>query len=414
MCKAAPSRTTTPREFLNRSTSSIPVVAYGCCGSSAPKRVSPHYMPPIATCARHLAIQSHVRDIHEEFASDSCVAADAARIMRIPGTINTRWSKYVSFFVLEDYIDDAFRYTLEEMEVAFKADGILATQIRSNQARVEQSRPNQKKQYVDLRTHEAKRKGYRSLYRQRLAQLYLLANLRGGFRKGHRNNALVLLSHCLKGARHSRSRINTIVHAQARRCHPPFPKAQTIKAIASGTDKLRMFRNETMSHWLKITAEEARCLSHKFGPAALRAMGARSARDHQVSNFVAFRRQPSRLRLSRVEARQKKLVSIIQESRSTPTPSEMLPILRSAGFTVTLRTVQRDYRKLSLGDTVLAADDPDNSQMRDTQVSSNGRFDREHEYEEQLVDRDFWEESEMNRLETLLAEDAGDDEVFAF
>ena len=203
------------------------------------------------------------------------VAIDAARVLRVPGSIHRMTGRRVEYIVQLDRTGRGFVYTLPELAFFLELPspaGELPPATRS-QARPAQYRLVKKPGSAPLRSIGAlKRNALRA------QDLLTIEAWRGGFKKRGekyedgstspgRRLILTLYAGFLRGARETPETTTTALRAMAANMQPPYPsdapgEDPPIEAIvqAEYATKARIWGNETLCKLLGISAEAARDL----------------------------------------------------------------------------------------------------------------------------------------------------------
>jgi hypothetical protein len=178
-------------------------------------------------------------------------ALKKTQITRIPGSVNTKSGEPVSWLIAGKNGTTAFTYTLSELASFF---GVQESD--ENYEKASRKIPNNAK-------------GWKALYKWRLKQFEFLRQLRGGFKEGHRANAIFLYANILKG-NHFGSDMIDAVEKMASECDPPYSINEATKTAVSVSTlrRARSFKNTTIGDSLQITHEEHQTLVDHFGEKA--------------------------------------------------------------------------------------------------------------------------------------------------
>lgn len=260
-----------------------------------------------------IALYCHLqRALHERLAplGSDAQARDLARVTRVPGSIHSGTGEYVAYWLQADQHGKGFLYSLEDLARFFDLGQLVTLE-------------------------PSKRRGWQALHRLRLRQFDALRALRGGFREGCRNRALLLYTHLLRKNGFSDGVILDKAKCFADECHPPLTEREGLDAIKSGTDgKFRRIADRTISDWLDITAEEATGLE-TWQPA---------------SRFLPTRPpdNPTVSRKDGPESRRSAIRHAVGELRRVPSVREMSRLLAARGVLASHVTVASDYLSLRL------------------------------------------------------------------
>ncbi len=215
----------------------------------------------------------------ESFGADF-KALDGARVLRIPGTLNSR-SQSKAFVLWPSHASDVALYDFE----SFAAEIFPLSREEIEQARQERKR-GRKEQRARLsampraqRGIAQFRKGVAELWWSRLSDIRRLAELRGGVRVGQRDLYLFLGTVALTWVT-DLPRLHDEVSQLAKEIVPSLPHHEALTAMGSAVrraaraaarevevfngrkvDPRYAFRNDTLIDWLEITPDEERELS---------------------------------------------------------------------------------------------------------------------------------------------------------
>lgn len=240
-------------------------------------------------------------------------ARDAARHIRIPGSLHTQAEATVEWWI-QGAGDSGYIYTLPELAKVFKA---IPT----------------KRHHGELIAHNpAKRRGWVALNARRLKDFNTLRVLRGGFSAGCRNNAAKIygwLLCCNAIPKADRLALLTVMGEQ---CLPRLSTPE-IKAAWRYTG-IRRMRDQKIADWLKVTPAESEVLEH-LPPAGL-----------------APAPKPVRVSMAAIKgsiiARRAEIQANITETGNIPTVRSMAAILNSKGHSGNHEIVNRDYKALGI------------------------------------------------------------------
>ncbi len=199
-------------------------------------------MPPMAVWHNRVFYDEIERELVARCQADP-KAKDIARVMRVPGSRNSKaGGAYVRFerLVGQDEQGHVYAYTLEQMGELL---GVARPQMRP----VKSGKRN-----PNFRGHVA-------LWQQRYIAFNQLRQIRGGaFKEGCRNNACYLHAVMLWRMGMEKADIERDVFAFARQCRPPVSELDlrsTVQSACAIHTRTR-FREETIMQWLAVTPEE--------------------------------------------------------------------------------------------------------------------------------------------------------------
>ena len=228
---------------------------------------------------------------------------DAARVLRVPGSIHRTARQRVSYVIQADEYGRGFVYTLPEMAAALDLptlEGDLPEKTRSL-AKSAQYRKVKNPGSTPLRSH-----GMRKLNALRAQDLLTLQTYRGGFLKRGmkypddstsrgRRFVLTLYLNFLRGAGEDQTAVLNALQSMAANCKPPYPSdppsddppLQNIMQAEYSTKSRRRWSNATLCPILGISADLAGELDLKtIRPDAV-ALDADRDRPHQADVIQA-------------------------------------------------------------------------------------------------------------------------------
>jgi len=204
-------------------------------------------------------------------------AIDAARVLRVPGSIHRKAMRRVGYVIQLDEHGKGFTYTLPELAAALDLNSIscdLPDQAR-RLARPATYRRAKEKGKAPLRSH-----GVTALNSQRAQDLLTLSTWRGGFLKRGakypdgstspgRKWALSLYANFLRGSGVDQAEALAAVLSMASTMRPPYPSdtpdqdppIETIVAAEYAEAKRRRWSNAKLCPLLGVTAAVARELA---------------------------------------------------------------------------------------------------------------------------------------------------------
>jgi hypothetical protein len=153
-------------------------------------------------------------------------AYDAARILRIPGSIHSKAKKTVSY-QMPLYEDGKPKtYSLKELasflRVPLKESKVL---------------PSTRKTKVKGKAPE-RAKGLMSLYLKRLTDIVTVEAHTGGFKQGRRRRSIFAFCVLLRGAKRNKRDALLLCYEMAGRCDPPYPTDEKDVSVKSIVDEI--------------------------------------------------------------------------------------------------------------------------------------------------------------------------------
>jgi len=272
------------------------------------------------------------RAINERLASigADAGATDAARVTRVPGSVNTAAGDFrVSYSLQFNDAGKVFAYTLDELAEWFTVKPPEFYNAATAQAFSEAER-------------EKKRSGHRALWQRRLRELEVLRVLRGGFRDGTRNHAALLFAVTLTKNKAAAGDVLAEVGKLGEECldargERPCPLTDDeVAGAVRSRFACPQLTDATISDWLDVTPDEAAALE-KLRPA---------------SRFLpegerVQERQPSKQAQER-EERRAVIAGQVNERRCVPKLEDMQELLRQCGIAASPETIRRDYNALGV------------------------------------------------------------------
>lgn len=248
-------------------------------------------------------------------------ARDAARITRIPGSLNRMAQARVGYWFQLSPSGTPFVYTLNELAALLSVapcklpKGMRGVLNPAMQARA--------------------RSGYQALWAQRLAKLVKLFAHRGRVHEGCRNRAALLLAVCMHKCRIETDEIiDTVGKFGLHQCEPPLT-VDEIRTVIADRKKFAQFADVTIADWLKITREESELIGWPHA-------GSGSAQTDAATRTRADARQARREIIGHVWR-----VSI-EGRRSPPTLDQLHEHLDRVGLGCSLQTISKDLVELGL------------------------------------------------------------------
>jgi hypothetical protein len=155
---------------------------------------------PESVMTRWCRVQGALTRVCAAIGSDAA-AKHAATVTRIPGSVNTKNGRRVGYMVPADLHGKPFTYTLDDLEAALRPHFAIAAEV------VHSTAPKPK----NLALSERGLKGWRGRWRRLLNALGQLRDMRGGWKLGHRNSALLYVSLTLRGLRASGEEVRRVL-----------------------------------------------------------------------------------------------------------------------------------------------------------------------------------------------------------
>jgi hypothetical protein len=262
---------------------------------------------------------------------------DAARHIRVPGSLHTGSESIVRWWWQCDAEGRRYIYTLRGMAV------LMRIAIEPKPRRSSTPIPSS-----DRKTAPKRRNGAIQQNRNLLSAFVALIEARGGgFSSGCRNHAIFVFALLLKKNRFTRSEALTRVIDVGRRCRPVLPASEceaTVKSAFRGKYRTRGFAS--IADLFEITPEEADVMSRhtrsrfphatRFGPIPDCARG-------------VSRRTQSQQR------RHGEILRFVAEQGHVPPLRDMQKRLAEAGCAVSHVTVRNDYVALRLSAAISVA-----------------------------------------------------------
>jgi hypothetical protein len=247
---------------------------------------------------------------------------DLARVMRVPGSINSNVypgdPARVQFWPQLSASGIGYSYTLEELAALVGAN---APEMRPNRHGTSAS---------DAR--ERGLRGWRALWQQRLGDFEALRFIRGAFRDGCRNRAAYVYAVILRGVGFTDAAVAEAVGRLGRQCRPPLSHREINGAIEQSKESRRQLRDATIASYLKVTPAEA-----KYVP--------RWAEQHAVPGAIA---DMSLTNTARIQLRKQSITEIVRGLGRLPSTRQMARLLGERGICISHVQVATYYRQLKL------------------------------------------------------------------
>ncbi len=252
-------------------------------------------------------------------------AKDAARITRIVGSLNTKSSTRVGYWIQASETGKPFVYSLNDLAAFFDIE------IKARHPKIQQK--------VDMLS-ERGRKGQRGRWLKARKNFERLWELRGGFRPGTRHAAVFVYAAILRSQRLDEGAVWSELwrlYAALHQDDHPF-LANDLKATGSGVGplgpKFGGLRNQTIADMLNVTPDEAAVLDG--WPAA--------------SRYVdPTKREVETLdRNEKAQRRQWLVKSRVEQLGYVPSLSELAEWLTGRGLDCVAATVANDLKALKI------------------------------------------------------------------
>jgi len=256
-------------------------------------------------------------------------ARDAARHVRVPGSLHTGSERYVEWWI-QGAGASGFVYNLTELAQFF------GVQVRELNPRVRAAFRDGEQKYKDA----ARRKGWEALNQRRWRDFERLLALRGGgFDQGCRNHAAVIYAWLLRCNGWSQADGAHQVMEMAANCRPPLSASQCRDAVKTGFgQKMRKMFNQTISDWLTITPSESEMLE-RLPPAT-------PSQPHRIAVSTP---KPERVRGAAAPGRRVTILEIVAKlDGKVPPCREMARLLEEHGIHASHVTISQDYKELDL------------------------------------------------------------------
>lgn len=242
-------------------------------------------------------------------------AQDAARVTRIPGSINGKSDRRVVYHWTADQHNQPFFYGLHEL--ASMLNVRITLKGREHNA------------YVDPVARERGVRGHAALNRTRMARLTTLINYRGRTPEGCRSRTAALLASFMHRCKRD-DILNRLIEFGREQCSPPLTRSE-IQSIHKQRRKMARISDSKIGDWLQLTEAEAELT----GWPAKGAHNADTDAPRKASEKRAQRRSLIR--------------SMIPEgSTSVPTLRQIRDYLDQHGASGTLTTISNDLVALGI------------------------------------------------------------------
>lgn len=186
-------------------------------------------------------------------------AIDGARVLKTPGTIDSKSGNQVRYFIRVGDQGLPFIHTLEGLAAALQT-GSHEKELPAGGYAIP---------FYDIRAVKVKGKypkrieGFKKRCFNRVQDLGKIETWLQGFPEGKRRRSLTLLGECLKFSGADEARIRSVLESKAERCRPPYPSAGDtsleviIKNIWQGQARLSRSGSAALCREYGITREIA-------------------------------------------------------------------------------------------------------------------------------------------------------------
>lgn len=272
-------------------------------------------------------------------------AGDAARVARVPGSVNTKSGTRVAYLLQSTGQGLGFSYTLPELASrlgigpgAVEAPPPLLPHPRRQPA--QPALPMPPGEQLHRRTEKPKTakqrrgiKGWQAKAQHRLDNFAILRELRGGFSEGHRNHAARIYAGILWSAGYRGEALRGMVEEFSQRyCKPPLYSSEVHgAATGAGNRECWGIKTVTIAEWLEITPDEAQLLSGW------------PAKGEKPPAPPPARRKQEADRRRELEA------EVIRTYGRVPPLRTLQAHLAERGVEAVLQTIQRDLKALKIG-----------------------------------------------------------------
>ena len=181
-------------------------------------------------------------------------AVDAARVLRVPGSIHTKAGNRVEYMIQLDGNKRPFIYSLERLS------NDLGIKILSQRV------PEVVRTLGNLRltlhpgSCPQRSKGFKALYTKRIDDILSIERHCGGFSKGFRWRMLCFYAECLKSAGAPEKESIRALFKMGKNCDPPYPSEFNDISISETYKKAKVGRHrfaKTLCKWMGISNEIA-------------------------------------------------------------------------------------------------------------------------------------------------------------
>lgn len=290
--------------------------------------------PPFAFQGRELKIYRAVNQVLVESLKNLAAdiqAVDAARVLRVPGSVHRSTRRQVIFLPLLDQNGKPFIYTLEEMADSLGIETLRGVHLPEGTERLLEPGAGRRTPPNRRGTSPKRRAGALALNAKRADDMLTVCDYFGGWVEGERWYKLILYARLIRQSGASSRDTLRAVSQMAKTCKPPYPSTPEDWSVA---DIVRQairtplrFTNGKLLKWLRIT------------PLIARELELKTILPEEVK---AERRKSKSTKVSEIKRRREFIRAYLANHR-TPTYRAMADILKVEGFNVEKDTVRRDY-----------------------------------------------------------------------
>jgi hypothetical protein len=249
------------------------------------------------------------RDFNADHAKADSSVKDGARIMRVPGSLNTAANRPVRFYLLSQT-----RYKLLELGTPLGVDEHLERRAYKSHRKV-----------VD----EVRSAAARTRWARDGDAVINVGALRGGYKKGHRRIALYYLAAYRRKQGQKELDVKSEMRDLAGKCRPPVDLANVIDVYAQASKNEGWIKRQTLICDLQFNVAEIKTAWTDYSPVKIRRT--RAQRNAAAAAVVAKRRQFLEVLIGQhPEANLKDLAISIQRE----------------GYSVSISTLKRDMRSI--------------------------------------------------------------------
>lgn len=249
---------------------------------------------------------------------------DAARILRVPGSIHTKANQQVNYLIQVTGGGRMPVYTLKDLAKTFNIPMIpLPTE----------SNITWKRQIKNRGSVPAKRQGKIATGNYRMSDLLTIAQHREGFKKGKRWKSISYFCYFAKASGYTLKDIEKQAYEIAKKCKPAYPSEKNDTPVSDIVKNIWIkytprFNNDTLADFFKITPELAEELNlHSIIPS---------------QTAVKRKNEPSQQAKNRQE--RKKVLKDILNKRPGNRPSlrKLKLMLENEGISTNKDTIRKD------------------------------------------------------------------------
>jgi len=270
----------------------------------------------------------------EELAADF-QSVDAARVLRVPGSVHTLAGRRAKYAVLYGQNRKPFLYTLEEVAQAFdvKIIGGVPQWIQHELPPKRRLRltPKERRGTVPKR-----RAGYEKRYEKLARDIYTICQYEGGWTKGWRYRKLRLSADALLRAGLPFEAVVTATEGMAKECKPSFPTSGEANDIP-----IRELVQQVQSEKKRIVSRPRLVAIFVVTPELARKLELCYILPKEV---LEEQRRPSKK--EQIAKRREFIGDWVQHYHVIPTQRRMAEILAEYGIDVARRTIGDDYKAL--------------------------------------------------------------------